>query len=314
MKIDMNIQYRVGPVLLSCWIATACLHAAEARRGLAVYIGSDTAAMIALRDDDGYLVHALNRHKDEVSRIRKQLMSRNLYGPVSVQHWDGDRLPYANDLANRVVVDAEKVSMSEVMRILAPSDTAVVRKADGSWSQTVKPRPTAMDDWTHYLHGSTGNPVAQDDLVHSPRQIRWVAAPRWARHHEHMASMNALVSAAGKLFYICDEGPQVSMLHPPKWKLSARDAYNGLLLWQRDMGQWFPHLFPLKSGPASMSRRLVADQECLYVTMSIDGPVSVIDNATGKTVREIAGTEMTREIVLAGGTLYLARGDAGTLP
>lgn len=309
-KIDMNIRYVAGLFLFSLWIGTTGLHAAEMQRGLAVYIGGDVETMIALRNDDNYLVHALNRDNAKVSTIQRQLMSQDLYGPISIQHWDGDRLPYANDLANRMVVDDQGVSMEEILRVLAPGGVAVLRKVDGSLTRVVKPRPPAMDDWPHYLHGSTGNPVAQDELVHSPKQIRWVAAPRWARHHEHMASMNALVSAAGKLFYICDEGPQVSMLHPPKWTLSGRDAYNGLLLWQRDMGEWFPHLYPLKSGPASMPRRLVAGQEHLYVTMSVDGPVSVIDNATGKTVREITGTEKTREIVLAKGLLYLVRGDA----
>ncbi len=291
-------------------IGTAVSCASDKGNGLAIYIGSDVKTMVELSETERYLVHALCDDRERVSSLRRELASKDLYGPVSVQHWDGGRLPYASDLVNKLVVDSGSVSNLEVMRVLVPNGTAKVRRK-GSWIQKVKPRPRSMDDWTHYLHNGSGNPVAQDDLVHSPRQVRWVGAPRWARHHEHMASMNALVSAAGKLFYICDEGPRVSMLHPPKWKLSARDAYNGLLLWQRDMGEWFPHLYPLKSGPATMPRRLVADQKHLFATLSIDGPVSVIDNGTGETVREIAGTEKTREIVLADGILLLARGDVG---
>ncbi|MHC4406279.1 MAG: outer membrane protein assembly factor BamB family protein [Planctomycetota bacterium] len=176
-----------------------------------------------------------------------------------------------------------------------------------------KPWPKAMDEWTHYLPNPSGNPVAEDDLVKPPKQLQWVGDPEWARHHEHMASMNALVSSGGRLFFICDEGPKVSMLHPPQWKLTARDAFNGLLLWQRSIDDWLNHLHPLKNGPASMPRRLVVDDDHVYVTLGIDRPVSVLDAMTGKTLRVCRGTEGAQEIILSEGRLFLARGhDSGT--
>jgi hypothetical protein len=206
------------------------------------------------------------------------------------------------------------------LRILTPRGVAIVReKANEAWLSRIphpvsrigdgfvmftKPVPAEIDEWTHYLHNPAGNPVAEDDAVKPPRQLQWVSDPKWARHHEHMASMNALVSSGGRLFFICDEGPKVSMLHPPEWKLTARDAFNGLLLWQRSIDDWFSHLHPLKNGPASMPRRLVVDDDHVYVTLGIDQPVSVLDATTGKTLRVCRGTEGTQEIILSEGRLF----------
>ena len=55
------------------------------------------------------------------------------------------------------------------MRVLAPLGVACVKTADG-WTKTVKPRPEEIDEWTHYLHDSTNNAVAQDDVVAPPQQ------------------------------------------------------------------------------------------------------------------------------------------------
>ena len=117
--------------------------------------------------------------------------------------------------------------MDEVLRVLVPNGVAMV-KDDGEWKKTVKPRPDNIDEWSHYLHDSTGNSVANDDVVAPPRHLQWVGSPRWSRHHDRMASMSALVSTNGRMFYIMDEGSRISIQLPSKWKLIARDAFNGI--------------------------------------------------------------------------------------
>ncbi len=95
--------------------------------------------------------------------------------------------------------------MEEVLRVLVPNGVAMI-KSDGEWKKTVKPRPDNIDEWSHYLHDATGNSVAHDDVVAPPRHLQWVGSPRWSRHHDRMASMSALVSTGGRMFYIMDEG------------------------------------------------------------------------------------------------------------
>ena len=110
-------------------------------------------------------------------------------------------MPYIDNLVNLVVAeDLGKISMDEVMRVLAPNGVAYIQQEDGQWSMKTKPWPEKIDEWTHYLHDATGNPVANDLEVGPPRRLQWTGGPKWARHHDHMASLSALVSANGRIF------------------------------------------------------------------------------------------------------------------
>jgi len=120
-----------------------------------------------------------------------------------------------------------------------------------------------------------------------------------------MASMTSLVSAGGRLFYILDEGPRASIQLPSSWRLIARDAFNGTILWKRNIDRWNTRQYPLKSGPAPLLRRLVAVGDRVYVTLGIDAPAMVLDAATGKTLTTFEGSQYTREIVVSGGVVFL---------
>ena len=287
------------------------LEGSRVQGGLVVHVGCAAGTLTAaLRAGDKYLVHGLDTDAGNIAKAREHIRSKGLYGPVSVDMFDGEHLPYADNLVNLLVAETlGDVTMAEVLRVLAPRGVAHI-----GGKKTVKPWPKELDEWTHYLHSANGNPVADDDAVQPPRQLQWVSSPKWGRHHEHMASMNAMVSSGGKIFSICDQGPRVAMLHPPEWKLSAHDAFNGLLLWERPIAKWFDHLQPLKSGPASLPRRLVSEGKHVYVTLGIDAPVSILDADTGKTVRTCKGTATTQEMLLSDGTLFLVRGpETGTV-
>jgi outer membrane protein assembly factor BamB len=101
---------------------------------------------------------------------------------------------------------------------------------------------------------------------------------------------------------------------PPKWRLTARDAFNGIVLWERPIASWFNHLWPLKDGPAQPPRRLVAVGDAVYVTLGLEAPVSRLDAATGRIEHTYAGTEFTEEILHAGGTLFLLKNDESMNP
>jgi hypothetical protein len=107
------------------------------------------------------------------------------------------------------------------------------------------------------------------------------------------------------VFYIIDQALPFSILTPPEWKVVARDAFNGTVLWIRAIDHWHTPLWPLKSGPAQLPRRLVADGDRVFVTLGLNAPVSALDAATGETVRTYESTAGTEEILLADGVLYL---------
>ncbi len=286
--------------------AREILDATGVKGGLVVHLGcGDGRLTAALCAGDGYLVQGLDADAANVARAREHLHSRDLYGQVSIDRLEGKRLPYVDNLVNLLVAEKlDGVPMAEVMRVLAPRGVAYIREGN-AWKKQQKPWPAEIDEWTHYLHDASNNAVAHDSVVGPPRRMQWVGSPRWARHHDRMSSVSAAVTAHGRVFYIFDEATRVSVLVPPKWSLIARDAFNGTILWKRKMGGWHTHLWPLKSGPAQLPRRLVADGDRVYVTLGLDAPLVALDAATGETVRTYQGTRATEEIILSDGVLFL---------
>jgi len=286
--------------------AKTILQATGVRGGLIVHLGCGSGRLTAaLRAGSGFLVHGLDTHADRVAAAREFLLERRLIGPVAVALYDGRHLPYIDNVANLIVAqDPAHVSSNELMRVLCPRGVAYVRQGN-RWVQWVKPWPSNIDQWTHYLHDPSNNAVAHDTVIAPPNRLQWTGSPKFTRHHDRMSGINAVVSAQGRLFYICDEGPDVSILLPPRWTLVARDAFNGTVLWKRRIDRWFTHLWPLKSGPAQLPRRLVAVGDRVYVTLGIHAPVSALDAATGQTLQTYADTAGAEEILCADDVLYL---------
>lgn len=287
-------------------LARQLLAAAGIRGGLIVHLGCGDGRLTAkLRGGPSFVVQGLDRDAASVARAREVLRSGDLYGPVSVDRLTSAHLPYVDNLVNLVVAERlEGVSTREVMRVLTPGGVALIKRGN-HWAKRVKPRPQNIDEWTHYLHDATGNPVAHDQVVGPPAHLQWVGSPRWSRNHDRMASMSALVSSGGRIFYIMDEGSRISVILPSHWKILARDAFNGTLLWKRDLPTWWTRLWPLKSGPVQLTRRLVAVDPHVYVTLGLHAPVSCLDAASGRTVRVYAGTSGTEEIIASRGVLFL---------
>lgn len=276
--------------------------------GLVVHLGAgDGAVTEALRGNrESIIVHGLEPDKQAVDAARAAILKTGNYGNVSIEHFSGTALPYLEGIVNLVVVDNPgEITDKEVMRVLRPGGVALKRDGKNGWAKTLKPWRDSIDDWTHFFHNAGGNAVAKDSEVGPPRHMKWVGSPKWSRHHDRMASMSALVSNDGRLFYIMDEGSRISIQLPSKWELVGRDAFNGVILWRRDIPEWHTHLWPLKSGPTQLARRLVATGDHVYATLGITSPVSMMDAATGETTRVFEGSEGTEELIVEGKTLYL---------
>ena len=301
--------------------AQQILAAAGVSGGLVVHLGcGDGQLTAALRANDRTLVQGLDANPANVGKARAHIHRLGLYGAVSANSFDGQHLPYVDDLVNLIVVTGPglQVPEEEILRVLVPNGLAAwpspeTRNSEPATRNSLprilrKPWPKAIDEWTHFLHGPDNNAVARDTRVGIPRSIQWVSEPRWGRSHEEMASMSAAVTAKGRIYCIEDEAPLASIRFLGDWKLVARDAFNGTLLWKRPIAPWTDHLRHFRSGPTHLPRSLVAVGDTVYVTAGLDGPVLALDGATGETLRECKGTERTEEIVASDGVLYLVMG------
>jgi len=291
-------------------LASQILKATGVKGGVIVHLGcGDGKLTAALRAGDAFLVQGLEPDAGNVAAAREHVRSLGLYGPVSVEPFSGNRLPYVDNLVNLVVAeDLGDVSMDEVVRVLAPPGVAYVRQGQG-WTKSVKLWPEDIDEWTHYLHGPDNNAVGRDTVVGPPRCFQWESEPRAARHHDKFASISSVVTAGGRLFMIVDEAPAASIRFPARWSLVARDAFSGVLLWKQPITKWESHLRAFRSGPAWLPRLLVADRDRVYVTLGFGAPVTAHDAATGELVRTYPGTETVKEFVLSDGLLYVLTRD-----
>ena len=289
-------------------IAKQILQATGVQGGLIVHLGCDDGELTAaLHAGNGYVVHGLDTHADHVATARTSIQKLGVYGPVSVDTFDGHALPCVDNFVNLVVASGEcQVSQDEIMRVLAPGGMAVFlnQQSELGNRKLVKSRPEEMDEWNHYMHDAQGTCVGQDSLVGPPRRLKWVGSPRHCRSHEHTASVHAMVSAEGRTFDVTDLGSRASIQLPSKYTLTARDAFNGTILWQREIPDWFNHLYPLKSGPAYMPRRLVAVGSVVYVSGGVGHPLLALDAATGKTLHEYADTTTTIELIVSEGVIF----------
>ncbi len=102
--------------------------------------------------------------------------------------------------------------------------------------------------------------------------------------------------------------PPASIVLRPKWRLIARDAFNGVVLWKRTIPKWWTHFMPLKSGPAHLPRLLVATKDHVFVTLGRHEPVSQLDVATGKTLKTYTQTKEAWEMIHGGELLYAVIG------
>jgi len=293
--------------------AAEALRQAGIRSGLIVHVGcgESPSEAAALMLTDACVVQGLDTDPTKVTAAREHLHAKELYGPVSIKAFAGNVLPYNDNLVNALLVEsAGDLGPDEMLRVLVPNGVALVRNG-AAWTRHVKPVPPDTDDWPHSLYDSTGNAVSMDRVVGPPRHLQWFGLPRFGRQHEHMSSISAVVSAGGRVFYIADEGSNVSLLLPSDWQLVARDAHNGVILWKRPIKEWHARHFPMKNGPSSLGHRVVATDKIVYVTLGLNAPIVALDAATGSTVREYAATADTHEFVLNDGMLYTVTSPPG---
>ncbi|MCB1236715.1 MAG: PQQ-binding-like beta-propeller repeat protein, partial [Verrucomicrobiae bacterium] len=261
-------------------------------------IGAEIPQSAAARSRTGrYLVHVLDTDAQTVAKARETLRSLGVYGLASAETLDTatKRLPYSENVVNAIVVrKADVVPAAELFRVLTPGGAAIfengvnpgdldaagfekgaIRASTGELVAR-KPRPRAMDAWSHPRHAANGNPVSDDTAVGPPERVRWVAAAT--------SEVEGLVTAGGRNFY---------------GGVLARDSFNGLRLWHRDLsdgklndtGFVHPRLSPDRARP-------IASDGALFATMG--GEFVALDAATGEVKREFAGVAEPNEILNLG--------------
>ncbi|NQT88736.1 PQQ-binding-like beta-propeller repeat protein, partial [bacterium] len=258
--------------------------------GLCVQVGSaDMALAMGLARTGRFLVQAFDDDPKAVAAAQKAIQAEKLYGLATVEHTrTSKKLPYTENLVNVLIVRG-KTPAAEIVRVLCPGGVVLMKaggalpagftavQAEAGWLAGRKPWPAEMDGWTHPRHGADGNAVGKDRLAGPPRRVRWVTGPD--------REVGTMVSTEGRNFY------------GAAW---ARDSFNGLPLWRRDLKpaqkrQGYGYRLN-QSWP-----RPVAAGKLLYAVTA--ETVVALDGATGKEVRRFPEGGKPFELLHVDGSL-----------
>lgn len=275
------------------------------KSGLVIHLNCADAQKTISFQKNNIIVQGLDTSNENINAARQFINSKNLSGKISIEKYDGKNLPYIDNLINIIIADTTTVPNEEIIRILQPSGIAYI-----NGQKIIKPWPQEIDQWTHYLYNSGNNAVSKDKEIGPPRHMQYLSYPLWTRHHDKLASISTVVTAKGLIFYIADEGPYY-FSEKPSWSVTARDAFNGLFLWKKEIKSWTSITRKFRNGPMQLQRLLVTDGDRVFTTLGLNEPVSVLDAKTGNTVKTLTGTENTEEIILHNGILLIQIGTFG---
>ncbi|NOR66101.1 MAG: PQQ-binding-like beta-propeller repeat protein, partial [Woeseiaceae bacterium] len=264
--------------------------------GLVVQLGAEAIKLSAALSRTGaHLVHVLETDTGRVVGARTDLNTNGCYGLVSVEHVAGfARLPYTENLVNHMIVSRAGAPAPEIFRVMTPGGTLVLThkgimnqaKLESAGFDSIietgaaltarKPWPAEMDEWSHSRHAANGNAVSHDTAVGPPDRIRWVAGAT--------EEVEGVVTAGGRNFY---------------GGVLARDSFNGLRLWHRDLGKVrrnigtfrLPRLGGTRARPVASAKNVVAVEQRRLVAL---------DALTGELARTFTGISQPRELLLCG--------------
>ena len=271
--------------------------------GLCVQLGANVDTTLQILQSPDVLVHMLDSQVAELDRLQHRIDEKYPDAPIVVEHWTARTLPHAENIANFIVVeDAGLLAPEEMERVLAPGGVGLVRDGRG-YAKFTKLQGAETDEWTHQWHDVDGGLTTADQQVGIPRGIQWLAGPLFAMAGRK-SSTQTLVSSGGLNFYITQNVLENVGLATDEMKqyLVARDAYNGLVRWQRD---WTG---PFVTGNGETNPRMVATGGRLYAT---DGGTTghhgliCLDPKTGSTISKIELAAPPAKILVHNGQVLI---------
>lgn len=259
-----------------------------------------------------FLVHAFDRDWAHVKELAAKAVEQRFWdGRLVVERLTTDRLPYADNLVDLIVLDdPHGVVTEEIRRVLRPrgwvllkSDPETratlqqlgfqIRSVGNTWTLARKPPLAGTDDWSHWAHGPDNNPVSKDSVIRAPYMTQWFGKP-------YFHAMPVITTAsAGRVFVATGHIAHHDREIPTLNTIVARNGYNGRVLWERH----------LPEGYLVHRSAFVATEDVFYL-MDGDG-ILQLDAETGEEVGriQIAGLEGTLMwMAKVGNTMYVLAG------
>ena len=266
-------------------------------RGICAILGLPHQSVewpLSLARETELVVYVQCASAEEAARLRGAASDANLLGKeIFVGEGAFTRIGLATNLAGAVLVSEEaNVAVPEILRVLHPGGKAIGNEKVLGAATIVKPVPDGVDSWSHPYRRPDNNPQSTDRIARAPYRTQFLADPKFCPMPE------ISVAAGGRVFrafgHIAHKANQNAMLN----KLICVNAYNGTILWTRDLSEGFMiHRNTLIATPEHL---FLGDQRSL----------KLIDATTGKVAHEIIVPKDTADgpvwkwMGISGGKLY----------
>jgi outer membrane protein assembly factor BamB len=248
-------------------------------------------SVVAIAQADPWLTYFQSPDEQIVAAVREAAEQAGVLGKrLFVEQGPLESVHLADNLVDELLIfgnAVDSVPRAELLRVLRPGGTASL-----GTELLVKPRPAGVDAWSHPYHGPDNNPQSTDQLARAPYQTQFLAEPFFSPMPE------VTVAAHGRIFkafgHIAHKANQNAVLNT----LMGINAYNGTLLWRRD----------LREGFMIHRNTMIATPDALY--LGDDQSCMIIDAATGEVRDEIVVPEgiadgtVWKWMALQNGVLY----------
>jgi outer membrane protein assembly factor BamB len=179
---------------------------------------------------------------EKIAELRKSIPSLGS-GRVFIQHGSLNNLPYGDMIFNLVVADGASTAKPDVLRVLRPNGGLAVFGFDENSIERRGPLAGA-GEWTHMYADPANTACSNDTLVGDQEQrLQWWGRPGPRglidRHHRTVPPLYK----NGRLIV------------PGEDRVTGVDAYNGTILWEREIPD---------------SRRVIAFRDSSYLAISND--------------------------------------------
>ncbi len=175
-------------------------------------------------------------------------------------------------------------------------EATVVQDAFGLWAIVTKPQLPGAAEWTHRFFDAAFNPVTTDSAFTMPAMTQWLDTP-----YNHGTGAPRI--AGGRLLCVM-EGAYMSRPTVDVNYLIMRDAYNGQVLWKRDLGVQYAADYYLSS--------VVLTADAVYLLDMPHPTVLVLNPDTGAEMRRIDCSTLGKQvkwIAIRDHMLFAAGGD-----
>lgn len=222
-------------------------------------------------------VIAVEKDRSRINELRRRWIDAGIYGSrVAIQEHPGGLLPFTDYFANVIVSETPwEGSIQESQISGLPADWAMtelrrILRPWGGW-MWLSPkldleRREALDgagEWTHQFGNAANTSSSGDRRITGDLDLQWFGGPGPAVMVDRHLRAPAPLSSHGRLFV------------PGENRMLAVDAYNGTLLWERELPGSQRYTMPYDAGYMSLAETQLAvavQGEC-WLLNTVDGAI-----------------------------------------